>query len=350
MNIQGDRVITSVIQGGVLKSHKGISIPGSKLMVKGFTEKDHEDLLFGLQLGVDALAISFVRQPEDIHHVRQIIAEHYPDALDTLIVSKLERPEALENLEAIIEASDGVMVARGDLGVELSPEIVPIAQKEIISLANKKGKFVITATQMLESMIHHARPTRAEASDVANAIFDGTDTVMLSGETAVGNYPIHSVKMMEAIIRKAEVHIHKWGRKIEESLSLADQDDTYFITRAARELAHDRNVTAIAAFTKSGRTALMLSKARPDVPIFALTPDIRAYQRMSLYWGVFPILTPMANSMEDVIMVVEKTLINNYYVNPGDQVILVCGFPIQAIRKTNLTLLYTIGEQASMEK
>jgi len=207
-----DREIdTEVLLGGTLTPHKGVNLPGANLDIPGFTEKDEQDLAFGLEHGVDAVAISFVRTAQDVARVRSAMARLKPGRIKTPIIAKMERPEALENLDEIIHTADGVMVARGDLGVEMSPQAVPIAQKRIIEAANKNGKLVITATQMLESMMENPRPTRAEASDVANAVFDGTDAVMLSGETAVGKYPIKAVQMMDAIIRQAEAHLKEWG-------------------------------------------------------------------------------------------------------------------------------------------
>ena len=211
-----DEIETEVILGGTLSAHKGVNLPGIQLNIPGFTEKDEQDLAFGLAQGIDAVAISFVRTAKDVSRVRQAIAKYAPNQVNLPIIAKLERPEALENLDAIIDVSDGVMVARGDLGVEMSPEEVPIAQKQIIRCANQNAKVVITATQMLESMIQNPRPTRAEASDVANAIFDGTDAVMLSGETAIGKYPIKTVEMMDSIICKAENHLATWGHWLGE--------------------------------------------------------------------------------------------------------------------------------------
>jgi pyruvate kinase len=259
------------------------------------------------------------------------------------VIAKLERPEALDNLEAIMDQVDGVMVARGDLGVEMAPEGVPIAQKRIIELANIKGKVVITATQMLESMIQQPRPTRAEASDVANAIFDGTDAVMLSGETAVGKYPVLSVTMMSDIVLRAEQHITQWGRW--EGLPEAGEcdDDTYYMTMAATELARDRNVAALAAFTESGRTACVLSKERPEVPILACTPNEDTYRRLNLYWGVKPIRVNRVNSIDEMLKEVEQALLESYKLKPGQQVVFTFGYPIQKSRPTNMAYLHTIG-------
>ncbi|MEK6222538.1 MAG: pyruvate kinase [Chloroflexota bacterium] len=339
------KVIATVVLGGLLKSNKGINLPGINLTIPGFTEKDEEDLIFGLQQGVDAVAISFVRTPQDVARVRQAISRHAPDKVDTPIIAKLERPEALDNLDEIIDLADGVMVARGDLGVEMPPEIVPIAQKRIIEAANKKGKIVITATQMLESMITNPRPTRAEASDVANAILDGTDAVMLSGETASGSYPLESVKIMDAIIRESETHLKDWGHWKGTSSSTIG-DDATSITRAARELAHDLNVAAIVVFTQTGRTARLMSKALPRVPILGFTPKERAYFRMSFFWGVFPYLVPYADTLEAMLAHVDTAMIASTPIKPGQQVVVISGFPVGAMRLPNLALLYTVGQRS----
>jgi pyruvate kinase len=342
--VRGDEVETNVVLGGILKPHKGVNLPGAQIDLPCLTEKDRDDLAFGLQLGVDLVAVSFVRTPQDIHTVRQAIHDIAPGRASTPIIAKLERPEALDNLEEIVEAADGVMVARGDLGVEMRPETVPIAQKRIIECANRHARVVITATQMLDSMIHNPRPTRAEASDVANAILDGTDAVMLSGETASGKYPVEAVEIMNAIICQAEANTAEWGHWRGGQPPEEDCDDTYFMTLAARELAHDRNVAAIASFTRSGRTALLLSKARPDVPITAYTPDENSYHRMALYWGVVPYLVRHVNTLEEMIQEVDKAALSQSVLKPGQQVVLVCGYPVLTVRPTNMALLHTIGE------
>jgi pyruvate kinase len=338
-----DDVSTQVVLGGTLKPHKGINLPGIKLDIQGFTEKDAKDLAFGMDQGVDLVAVSFVRSSEDVERVRNAIVNSSPARIETPIIAKLERPEALENLESIVKVADGLMVARGDLGVEMSPEIVPIAQKRIIDSANQNAKIVITATQMLESMIYKPRPTRAESSDVANAIFDGSDAVMLSGETAVGKYPVQSVKMMNAIVAQAEAHIGEWGHCLNTSPTTPLKDDAYYMTVAARELAHDRNVAGIAVFTKSGRSALLMSKARPDVPIFAFTPELAIYQRLGIMWGVIPHFVPHVNSIEAMTKVVEATMISSTPIKPGQQVVLLCGFPIASGCPPNLALLHTVS-------
>jgi pyruvate kinase len=342
------QVETRVLVGGTLKSHKGVNLPGVELDIPALTQKDIDDLSFGLELGVDAVAVSFVRRAEDINQVREIIyqltSRQRPQEWSSpLLIAKLERPAALDNLEAIIAAADGVMVARGDLGVEMPPEAVPIAQKRIIELANLKAKIVITATQMLESMINQPRPTRAEASDVANAIFDGTDAVMLSGETAVGRYPLEAITVMSNIVLRAEEHITRWGRWAGLPEAGVCDDDTYFMTKAAIALAQDRNVTALAAFTESGRTARMLSKGRAIVPILACTPNEDTYRRMNLYWGVKPIRVPRVASIDEMLQAVEPALLNAYPLKPGQQVVLTFGYPVQQRRPTNMAYLHTIG-------
>lgn len=340
-----DRVETQVIQGGVLKANKGVNLPRARLNLTEMTEKDRTDLEFGLSLGVEAVAISFVHSADDILHVRTAIEKSLPDKPHPIVIAKLERPEALDNLEAIIQAADGVMVARGDLGVEMSPETVPIAQKRIIAMANQYGKLVITATQMLESMIHSPRPTRAEASDVANAIFDGSDAVMLSGETAAGLHPVGAVTIMDAIIRQAEEHQKEWGRWGGEPEPTSGENDVYYTTRAAEALARDRNVAALAAFTESGRTARALAKLRPRTPILAFTPYPDIYHKLNLYWGVRPYLIGRAQSIEEMTRFVDDAMLQLTPLQPGQQVVLICGYPVSACRPANLVLLHTVGTE-----
>jgi pyruvate kinase len=340
---KGNQVFAKVVLGGLLKSHKGINLPGTPLTISGFTEKDKRDLVFGISHNVDAVAISFVRTPDDIEVVRNAILELAPDKKSVPIIAKLERPEALDNLAEIIDISDGVMVARGDLGVELPPEMVPIVQKQIINMANKKGKIVITATQMLDSMINNPRPTRAEASDVANAIFDGTDAVMLSGETAAGKHPLEAVKIMNKIIIQSELNLKTYGHwKGTESESVGD--DATSITRAARELAHDLNVAAIVVFTQSGRTAGIMSKALPRVPILGFTPEPVTYRKMAFYWGVYSYMIPYADTLEEMLNHVDNAMVKSTPIKPGQQVVIISGFPVGARRLPNLALLYTVGQ------
>ncbi len=336
-------LVAEVRVGGKLSSNKGINLPGARLNIPGFTEKDRADLAFGLEQNVDCVAISFVRTAQDVLAVRKAIEELDEGGARPLLIAKLEKPEALDNLEEILQAADGVMVARGDLGVEMSPERVPMAQKRIIQEANRHGKLVITATQMLESMMNNPLPTRAEASDVANAIFDGTDAVMLSGETAAGQYPIEAIKMMDRIVRQAEENFGDWGHF--NIPNLKSHDDAFSITRAARELAHDLNVAAIAVFTQTGHTAQMMSKARPRVPILAFTPVQQTIGRMSLYWGVTPHLVPMAASLREMVNQADSALTAAKWVEPGQQVVVISGFPVNTMRPPNMAYLHNVGEK-----
>jgi pyruvate kinase len=331
-----------VIIGGPLSSHKGINLPGVRLRIAGFTEKDEADLAFGISHEVDAVAISFVRTAEDVKKVRYAMERFSNGKRLPLLIAKLEKPEALDNLESILELVDGVMVARGDLGVELPPERVPALQKSIIRNANKNAKLVITATQMLESMITNQLPTRAEASDVANAIFDGTDAVMLSAESASGKYPIEAVKMMDRIVREAESHYLEWGAT--QSVAGFEHSDAASMARAAQSLANDTNVTAVACFTTRGQTAWLMSKIRPRVPILGFTPNADTARRLAFLWGVRPQLVPFANSLDEMLGHVDAALMKSQVVQLGDQVVLICGFPVGAVRPPNMALLHTVGE------
>jgi len=340
---KGRNALTAkVIIGGSLTSHKGINLPGIRLRIAGFTEKDEADLAFGISHEVDAVAISFVRTAEDVKKVRYAMERFSNGKRLPLLIAKLEKPEALDNLEAILEIVDGVMVARGDLGVELPPERVPALQKHIIRRANACGKLVITATQMLESMITNPLPTRAEASDVANAIFDGTDAVMLSAETAAGKYPVESVSMMDRIVREAEKTFLEWGS--EQAVQGFEHSDAASMARAAQALANDRNVTAVACFTTRGQTAWLMSKIRPRVPIMAFTPNEDTNRRLAFLWGVRPQRVKFVNSLEEMLDHVDAALMRSDVVQLGDQVVLVCGFPVGAIRPPNMALLHTVGE------
>lgn len=343
VNKERNALTAKVIIGGSLTSHKGINLPGVRLRISGYTEKDEADLAFGLAQNVDAVAISFVRTAEDIKKVRYAMERLSNGKRLPLLIAKLEKPEALDNLDAILDNVDGVMVARGDLGVELPPERVPVFQKYIIRTANARAKLVITATQMLESMIMNPLPTRAEASDVANAVFDGTDAVMLSAETAAGKYPVESVQMMNRIVREAEIHFLEWGA--EQNVNGFEQSDAASMARAAQALANDKNVTAVACFTTEGKTAWLMSKIRPRVPIMAFTPNQDTYRRLAFMWGVSPHQVEFANSLEEMLGHVDAALMRSDVVQPGDQVVLVCGFPVGALRAPNMALLHTVGER-----
>jgi pyruvate kinase len=343
ISLEGRNALTArVLVGGLLSSHKGINLPGVQLRIAGFTEKDEADLAFGIAQGVDAVAISFVRTVNDVKQVREAMERFSSGKRLPLLIAKVEKPEALDNLNDILENVDGVMVARGDLGVELPPERVPVKQKYIIRAANLRAKLVITATQMLESMIMNPLPTRAEASDVANAVFDGTDAVMLSAETAVGKYPVESIRMMDRIVREAETHFLEWGA--EQHVRGFEHSDAASMARAAQALANDRNVRAVACFTTQGQTAWLLSKIRPRVPIMAFTPDPVTFHRLAFLWGARPQLVPFSNTLEEMINHVDQALMRTEVVRAGDQVVLVCGFPVGAIRPPNMALLHTVGE------
>src|SRR5512139_1521431 len=336
-------LLAKVVVGGTLSSHKGINLPGVRLRIAGFTEKDEADLAFGISQSVDAVAISFVRTADDVKKVRYALERFANGKRPPLLIAKLEKPEALDHLDEILDVVDGVMVARGDLGVELPPERVPVQQKKIIRIANQRAKLVITATQMLESMINNPLPTRAEASDVANAIFDGTDAVMLSAETAAGKYPVEAVQMMDRIIHEAETHFLEWGE--EQVVPGFEHNDAASMARAAKALANDINVTAVACFTTQGESAWLMSKIRTRVPIMGFTPNIETARRLAFLWGIRPQVVPFANSLDEMLDYVDAALMRSDVVEVGDQVVMVCGFPVGAIRPPNMALLHTVGEE-----
>ncbi len=341
LRVEDDTVFSKVILGGKLFSHKGVNLPGIDLKIPGFTTKDREDLKFGLENGIDAVAISFVTTAKDVILVKDTIKQMAPSRISLPVIAKLERPQAIDNLDEIIAAADGVMVARGDLGVETSPSSVPIIQKKIIAAAYRQAKLVITATQMLDSMINNPRPTRAEASDVANAILDGTDAVMLSGETAIGKYPLETITMMNLIVKEAEANYKIWGERGKLTLE-PTEIDAVALTRAAGDLAQDRNVSYISVLTQSGKTALLMSKVHPNVPILAFTPEIETFRNLSLYWGVTPYLLPHATTIEDMLALVEEAIIASTPIKPGQQIIFVSYLPVGEMLPPNFLLLHTI--------
>jgi pyruvate kinase len=341
-------VHAKVLVGGPLSSHKGINLPGVKLRIAGFTEKDKADLAFGISLGVDAVAISFVRSAEDVKIVRAALEEFAQGRrVKPLLIAKLEKPEAMNELEAILDIVDGVMVARGDLGVELPPERVPSIQKHIIRSANARAKLVITATQMLESMIQNPLPTRAEASDVANAIFDDTDAVMLSAETASGEYPTEAVAMMSRIVKEAESHFNVWGSRYQDGKAGLGESDAASMARAANVLAEDPEVRAVAVFTMQGRSAWLMSKARPPKRILAFTPEQDTFNQLSFLWGVHPQLTNYVSTMDEMIAYVDAALLQSG-IQSGQQVVLICGYPVGAQCPPNMALLHTVGSEATV--
>lgn len=346
-SVEGRLVHATVLVGGALSSHKGINLPGIKLRIAGFTEKDKADLAFGISQGVDAVAISFVRSANDVRQVRDAIHEYSAGKHEPMLIAKLEKPEALDELDEILEVVDGVMVARGDLGVELPPEQVPPLQKLIIRAANARAKLVITATQMLESMIQNPLPTRAEASDVANAVFDGTDAVMLSAETASGDYPGLAVEMMSRIVLEAESHFKEWGSRQDGKAGLGESDAAS-MARAANVLASDPEVQAVSVFTMRGRSAWLMSKARPSKQILAFTPERETYNQLAFLWGVQPNLVKYAKTMDDMLSEVDAVLLKSG-IKPGQQVVLVCGFPIGEQRPPNMALIHNVGSDATVK-
>jgi pyruvate kinase len=342
-DIQGDDVVCDIVNGGMLGEHKGINLPGIAVRVPSLTEKDSNDLEFALKNGVDAIAVSFVRTAEDISLVRNRVAAY---GAETWIVAKLEKPQAVDHLDAIINASDAIMVARGDLGVEMPPEQVPAIQKQIIRRAVELRKPVITATQMLESMIDNPRPTRAEVSDVANAVYDGTDAVMLSGESAIGKYPIEAVSMMARIVADAEQNIKKQEngfRRRQEPTGLTIAET---ICEATAHAADDLELRGIAIFTESGTTARLLSKYHPLACIFAFSPVEVTINRMNLLWGTTPVRCPKIRSTEEMVDTAERLLAKYNYAHPREVVAIVAGTRTRS-GSTNFLRLHVMGEQST---
>jgi pyruvate kinase len=324
-----------VIEGGVLTSHKGVNLPGVKISAESFTRKDREDLAFGLKVGVDYVAVSFVREARDIVKVKNFIKRA---GKSVPVIAKIEKPEAIENIGAILDEADGIMVARGDLGVEVPTEEVPLLQKMLIERANRRGRLVITATQMLESMTAHMRPTRAEVTDVANAVIDGTDALMLSEETSAGKYPLRSLQIMDRIIRETE-----GARDIVRSYQ-ARGTYSEAVAEAAVEAASDIGARYIVAFTHSGYTARLLSKHRPRVPVIAFTPFEEVMRRMSLYRGVVPMRMGLLKSTDRVFNMVERILLTKKLARRGQSVVITASTPIGGEGKTNVMKLHRLGE------
>ena len=335
--LHGADVECEVINGGWLGEHKGINLPGALLSIPALTEKDKKDLAFGLKHGVDMVALSFVRTAEDVRAAKKLIGTK---AGAPPLIAKLEKPQAIEHLEEIWQAADGVMVARGDLGVEMPPEVVPVIQKEVIRRAASWRKPVITATQMLESMIENPRPTRAEASDVANAIFDGSDAVMLSAETATGKFPREAVDFMARIIVQAEAHLPPPLRRREQRrLSVAEA-----ICESMAHAAHDLDMRAIAVFSETGTTARLISKYRPPAPIYAFTHDHRVANWLNICWGVRPVHAERAKSAEDMLITAERELLRLGVAAPGSVIGLVAGTRMASPGFTNLMRLHVVED------
>lgn len=330
-------VTCEIVHGGVLKSNKGMNLPGVALSIPALTEKDKDDLAFGLSLGVDFVALSFVRRAQDLRETREMIRSL---GGDTPVIAKIEKREAIDDLASILEEADGVMVARGDLGVELSTEEVPTLQKKIIAMANAAGKPVITATQMLESMIDRARPTRAEASDVANAILDGTDAVMLSAETASGHFPVEAVETMARIAGHTEENdvFHAPNHLAGTAGSAVGRA----LARVAATVAMELEAPWVMVFTETGTTARHVSGFRPKARIAGVTPSEKVYRRLALQWGVFPVLLPSVSDTDGLLLAGEEALRDAGLVNPGDRVIILAGQSHTA-GATNLLKVRTIA-------
>jgi pyruvate kinase len=345
-SVEEKLVSTRVIHGGPISSKKGMNFPDSELTIPAITEKDRRDVKFAVEQGLDYIAASFVRRKSDVLDLRELLHEAGGD--DLQVISKLEKPQAIDNLDEILEVSDGVMVARGDLGVELPPEDVPIIQKKILARASRFGRFAITATQMLESMTTNSRPTRAEASDVANAIFDGSDAVMLSAETASGKYPVEAVRMMARIVYTAEAnsqHVsHEWEREPFRKDSETDEF-TDALAGAANYAAEQLDAKYVVVFTQTGFAARLMSKFRPKVPIIALTPSSWVARRMNLLWGVQPfVLRETGEFHEQIVDRVDEYLLEKDLVRPGDRLVILMGSPIYQRAKTNLLRVHRVRE------
>ena len=332
--IKGQDVMCKVIFGGVLSNHKGLNLPGNILSVNALTNKDKKDLQFGIINDVDYVALSFVQKPEDISDIKKIISRAKKEIP---VVAKIEKPQAVDSIEEIIDKSDVIMVARGDLGVEVSAEEVPSIQKRIIALCNKKGTPVITATQMLESMIYNPRPTRAEASDVANAILDGTDAVMLSGETAVGKFPVTSIQTMHRIVNLTEKNV----RSINWRSRRRDSDQKYGISSSigysACQAADLVDATMLVCLTQSGTTARMIARYRPKQPLIAVTHTEDTLRRLNLVWGVLPYsIHEFGDNMDEAITDILNTIKHNSLVKKGDKIVITAGLPFHSRRGTNM--------------
>jgi len=340
--IHGDEVHTEVVVGGLLQARKGVNLPDSTLTLPSLTEKDKVDLRFALELGVDMIALSFVRNPQDLEDCLALMREC---GRVVPLIAKIEKPEALEpeTLPKIIDLTNGIMVARGDLGVEIGPEEVPLIQKQLIILSNERGKLVITATQMLDSMIRNPRPTRAEASDVANAVLDGTDAVMLSGETAAGKYPVAAVETMDRIIRRVEQTETYW---LDPPQDMRLGHTTNAVARAA--VISSRSLPdckGIICYTGTGGIARLVSDYRPKVPIYALTSNPATFQSLALHWGVIPVRFQLSSpNGESIFIDLDHAALERGIFERGDRVVITLGWPLKAHTSVNMLKLHKIGE------
>ncbi len=326
-----------VVQGGVLKDKKGINLPGVDVSAPALSEKDRADIGFALRLGVDYVALSFVRRPEDILEAKRLLTV---EGVSIPVIAKIEKPQALERLAEIVEVTDGIMVARGDLGVELGPEKVPLWQKRIIEETNKRGKIVITATQMLESMITQARPTRAEASDVANAVLDGTDALMLSGETASGSHPIEAVRTMARIIEEIEKSAYYRANIEVPQIDMANTANA--ISQAAVAAAKSMRLRTIAVVSESGGAARLVSEYRPEAHIVCLTTNEVSFRRLALFWGVTPVLIGPSATTDELVDRVEATLLERSMALPGENIAITMAVPVGSGLPTNVIKIHQI--------
>jgi pyruvate kinase len=335
--VEDTDVVCEVIEGGPVSDNKGISLPGMDISIPALSEKDIADLEFSLELGVDFVALSFVRSPADIdlaHQVMDRVGRRVP------VIAKLEKPEAVDNLEAIVLAFDGIMVARGDLGVELPLEHVPLVQKKAIQIARENAKPVIVATQMLDSMINNPRPTRAETSDVANAVLDGADAVMLSGETSVGRYPVETVETMSRIVEAVEN-----GSAVPPPLSHVPRTKRGVISYAARDIGERLNAKALVAFTQSGDTVRRLARLHTRLPLLAFTPEESVRSQLALTWGTETFLVPKVDTTDQMVRQVDQAMLSLDRSQRGDMVVIVAGSPPGTIGSTNLIRVHRLGEE-----
>lgn len=340
-DVQGTEIICRIVNSGQIKSKKGVNVPGVNISLPGITEKDANDIVFGIEQGVDFIAASFVRKASDVLEIRELLERH--NAGHIQIISKIENQQGVDNLDEILEVSDGLMVARGDLGVEIPAEEVPLVQKSMIQKCNRAGKPVITATQMLDSMQRNPRPTRAEASDVANAIFDGTDAIMLSGETAAGKYPVESVQTMARIAERAESALEY--REIFTKQANAQQTSvTEAISQAVANSAFDLKAKAIVTSTQSGFTSRMVSKYRPKAPIIAVTTEETVMRRLALVWGVIPVKGALVDSTDGLFENAVTGALSTGLLALGDTIVITAGVPVGRSGTTNLIKIHHIGE------
>jgi pyruvate kinase len=337
IEVKGNDVITKVIEPGAVSNNKGINLPGVAVSVPALSEKDIDDLRWGLRAGADFIALSFVRSADDIKDVHKIMDE---EGIRVPVIAKIEKPQAVENLVEIVEAFDGIMVARGDLGVELPIEDVPLVQKQCIELARDMAKPVIVATQMLDSMITNSRPTRAEATDCANAVLDGADALMLSGETSVGEFAIEAVQTMARIIQKTE----EGGLDRIRPIKTAPRTKGGAITKAATEVGAIVDAKYLVAFTQSGDSARRMSRLRSPIPILAMTPELGTYNRLALTWGVESMLTPIVGATDEMVKLVDTVLIDSGRAQLGDQVMIVAGSPPGIPGSTNAMRVHRVGD------